>query len=122
MTLGFLQLCSDLRFHRRLMEAFEGTAGLRPDEYWIEARPGGAPAWRDNSRMSRIAYREGAEHMGWAGHGAGCRGFPGVDDAELRKRVEHAARSRAEEFPRANHYLLFVAEGDVEIVRVRSRT
>ena len=40
---GFLQLCSDLRFHRATMAAFEEATGLAEDGYWIEARPGGAP-------------------------------------------------------------------------------
>jgi hypothetical protein len=116
--LGFLQLCSDLRYHRKTMVAFEQATGLTPDEYWIEARPGGAPSWSDNTRIARHAYRQGATHMGWAGHGDRCLGFPGVSNADLRRKLGRTARARAEEFPKAAHYELFGEQGAVEVMRV----
>ena len=112
---GFLQLCADRRFHRATMEAFERVTGLAPEDYWIEARPGGAPSWADNTRAARLARRAGAGHMGWAAHGDGCGGFPGVGDAELREKLRRTARRRAEEFPRAAHYALFATAAGVEV-------
>lgn len=112
---GFLQLCSDLRYHRLVMEAFERATGLAPDGYWIEARPGGSPSWADNTRAARTAHRHGAVHMGWAAHGDGCLGLPGQSDAAIRAQLERVVRRRAEEFPAAAHYGLFGAGGEVEV-------
>ncbi|MDQ3822316.1 MAG: hypothetical protein M3321_03645 [Actinomycetota bacterium] len=118
-ALGVLQLCSDRRYHRLTMAAFERATGLRADEYWIEARPGGAPAYADTTRLARIAYREGARHMGWAAHGDGCRGFYGASDDELRARLQRAGRARSDDFRDAAHYVLFALRGDVEVTRIR---
>ncbi|HEY3185120.1 MAG TPA: hypothetical protein VGJ77_19930 [Gaiellaceae bacterium] len=119
MSLGFLQLCADLRFHRAVMEAFERETGLRPDEYWIEARSGGAPSWADNTATSRKAHRFGATVMGWSAHGAECRGFPGESDDAIRLRLDKAARRRAEEFPNVSHLVLFALPAGVEVTRLR---
>jgi len=113
---GFLQLCSDLRYHRVTMLAFEEATGLPTDRYWIEARPGGAPSWDDNTRASRLAHGLGAVHMGWAAHGDECLGFKGEASDRVRQRLESAVRKRAEEFPRATHYLLFGEAGEVEVI------
>jgi len=98
------------------MEAFEDLTGLEPDEYWIEARPGGAPSFADNTRIARFAYREGAAHMGWAAHGDHCVGFPGASNQEIRSKLPRTVRKRAEEFPRAHHYGFFGAVGEIEVV------
>ena len=116
--LGYLQLCAERRFHRRVMHAFEEAAGLAFDDYWIEARPGGAPSWSDNTRGARIAHRSGATHMGWAAHGDVCLGFPGKSNDELRQMLDKTSRARAGEFPRATHYLLFATEDGVEVERL----
>ena len=113
---GFLQLCSDRRFHMLTMEKFEEVTGLGPDEYWIEARPGGAPSWEDNTRVARLAYREGAAHMGWAAHGDRCYGFPGASNEQLGNKLLKTLRKRAEEFPKAHHYGLFGHGEQVESV------
>ena len=118
MSFGFLQLCADRRYHRKTMEAFERATGLQPHEYWIEARAGGAASWDDNTKTARYAAREGAVHMGWAGHGDGCGGFPGESDEELRGKLEQSARKRVEEFPAAEHWLLFGRGGEVEVARL----
>ena len=73
MELGYLQLCADRRFHYLTMTAFEEATGLEPEQYWIEARSGGAPAYADRTRAARFAYHEGASHFGWAAHGDVCR-------------------------------------------------
>jgi hypothetical protein len=117
--LGFLQLCAERRFHRAVMEAFERETDLRPDEYWIEARPGGAPSWSDNTKAARLAHRSGARFMGWAAHGDVCLGFPGATDETLRRSLLRAASRRAEEFPRCVHLALFALSGGVEVTRVR---
>jgi len=119
--LGFLQLCAERRFHRAVMEAFERETGLRPDEYWIEARPGGSPSWADNTKGSRLAHRGGARLMGWSAHGDVCLGFPDLDDATLRRRLHSVAARRAEEFPQAEHLALFALPGQVEVTRIRRR-
>jgi hypothetical protein len=115
---GFLQLCADRRYHRKTMTAFERVTGLKPDEYWIEARAGGAASWGDTTKASRFAYREGAAAMGWAGHGDRCAGFHGESNAELRRKLERTARKRAGDFPRARHFLLFGEGGEIEVVRL----
>jgi hypothetical protein len=114
---GFLQLCSDRRFHRATMHAFERATGLGPEDYYIEARPGGAPIYADRTKSGRLAYRDGAAHMGWAAHGDGCRGFPGEFDGDLLRKLERTVRRRAEDFPRAVHYVLFALEEGVEVRR-----
>ncbi len=116
---GFLQLCSDRRFHRATMDAFERATGLGPDDYYIEARPGGAPAFSDKTTAARLAYGDGAAHMGWMAHGDVCRGFYGESDDDLRRRLAEAARKRAADFPKAIHYMLFAREGEVSVERVR---
>lgn len=104
------------------MLAFEEVTGLAADEYWIEARPGGAPSWSENTKAARLAHREGARFMGWAAHGDACGGFPGVSNDEMRQKVERAMRSRAKEFPEAEHIAFFGHGGAVEIVaRTNSR-
>jgi hypothetical protein len=111
-----LQLCADRRFHRATMLEFERLTGLGAGDYWIEARAGGAPSWSDNTKTARYAYREGARHMGWAAHGDSCGGFPGVSNEEMRRKVERAMKSRAGEFPQAEHFALFAHAGGVEVV------
>ena len=113
---GFLQLCADRRFHLKVMEAFETLADLDPTEYWIEARAGGAPSWADNTKVGRLAYSEGAAHMGWAAHGDQCAGFPGESNEEMRTKLERIVRKRSSEFPRAAHYGLFAHGDTVEVV------
>jgi hypothetical protein len=98
------------------MREFERLAGLGEDDYWIEARAGGAPSWSDNTKTARFAYEHGARHMAWAAHGDQCGGFPGVSNDDMRRKVERSLKSRAEEFPEAQHYALFAHEGGVELV------
>jgi hypothetical protein len=119
-ALGFLQLCSERRYHRQTMLAFEQATGLAPDEYWIEARPGGTPSWSDNTKAARLARSEGAEYMGWAAHGDRCGGFPGASNLELARKLDGSARKRAAEFPGVTHLALFAAAGHVEVREVRS--
>ena len=116
---GFLQLCSDLRFHRATMLAFEEAAGLAPDAYWIEARPGGAPSWADNTRAGRLAHRGGAVYMGWAAHGDKCLGFPGEANERIADRLVKTLRKRAEEFPKATHFGFFAHAGGVHVLTPR---
>ena len=102
------------------MLAFEEATSLDADAYWIEARPGGAPSWTDNTKMARLAHREGAIHMGWAAHGDECRGFPGETNGAMLRKLERTARQRSDEFPHATHYLLFGEGGQVSVREVRS--
>jgi hypothetical protein len=113
---GFLQLCADRRFHRLTMLEFERVTGLGPGEYWIEARAGGAPSWSDNTKTARYAHEHGARFMGWAAHGDNCGGFPGVSNEEMRGKVERAMKSRADEFPQAEHFALFAHGAGVDVV------
>ena len=118
-TKGFLQLCSDRRYHLKVMEAFEDTAELDPEQYYIEARPGAA-SWPDTTRMGRVAYRRGATFMGWAGHGDRCLGFYGASNEELLRKLEQTVRKRMSDFPRAEHFLLFGVGGEVQVRRLGS--
>ena len=111
MELGYLQLCADRRFHHMTMAAFEDATGLEPEQYWIEARSGGAPVYADRTRAARFAYREGATHFGWAAHGDRCLGCPADSNAQMRRKLERTVRARMDDFPHAVHYELF-AEGD----------
>jgi hypothetical protein len=120
--LGFLQLCSDRRYHRKTMLAFEEATGLGPEEYWVEAKPGGAPVYADKTLAARKAYRDGAVHMGWAAHGDGCRGFYGASDDEMRHKLARTVRRRADDFPRAMHYELFGKAGEVTAVEAALRS
>lgn len=113
--LGFLQLCADRRYHRKTMLAFEQATGLRPDEYWVESRAGGAPSYTDTTRAARVAYREGATRMGWAAHGDRCWGFYGASNGEMRRKLVGTARSRVADFPRASHFVLFGEGGEVSV-------
>jgi hypothetical protein len=113
---GFLQLCSDLRFHRATMLAFEEATGLAAEAYWIEARPGGAPSWADNTRAARLGHRRGAVYMGWAAHGDECLGFPGEASERIADRLVKTLRKRAEEFPKATHFDFFADAGGVHVL------
>ena len=112
---GFLQLCSDRRYHVKVMEAFEDAADIESDQYYIEARPGGAPSWSDGTRIGRFAYKHGAGFMGWAAHGDRCLGFRGASNEQIRKKLEHIARKRRDDFPRARHFVIFGEGGEVEL-------
>jgi hypothetical protein len=98
------------------MLEFEGVTGLAEDGYWIEARPGGAPSWADNTRAARLAHRRGALFMGWAAHGDECLGFPGEPNQRIADRLMSTLRKRAEEFPRATHFGLFAHGEEVHII------
>jgi hypothetical protein len=113
--LGFLQLCGERLYHRKIMAAFEDATGLAPNEYWIEARPGGAAAYADKTIAARHAYKNGARIMGWAAHGEGCRGFPGASNEELRRKLRRAAQKRADDFPLVRHFQLFGEGGQVTV-------
>jgi hypothetical protein len=114
---GFLQLCSDLRFHRATMLAFEEATALAEDGYWIEARPGGAPSWADNTRAARLAHKRGAVFMGWAAHGDECLGFPDEPNDRIASRLLGTLNKRAAEFPRATHIGLFAHGEEVHLLR-----
>ena len=116
---GFLQLCSDRRFHRAVMTAFEEATGLGPTEYYIEARPGGAPVFADKTKSARLAYGDGAGHMGWMAHGDVCRGFSGETDEGMRRRLARTVEKRARDFRNAAHYAIFARDGEVSIERYR---
>jgi hypothetical protein len=118
-NLGFLQLCSERRFHRMVMEAFEEAAGLAPDGYWIEARPGGAPSWADNTRAARLSHRTGAFFLGGAAHGDNCLGFPGESNERLADRLVKTLNKRAEEFPKVTHFGFFAHGGEVHVLKPR---
>ena len=118
-TRGFLQLCSDLRFHRATMLTFEQATGLDADAYWIEARPGGAPSWADNTRAARLAHRRGAVYMGWAAHGDECLGFPREPNERIADRLMRTLRKRAEDFPHATHIGLFAHGEEVHVLTPR---
>ena len=111
---GFLQLCADRRYHRKAMAEFERVTNLAPDEYWIEATAGGPPAFGAATPTATYAYDNGATIMGWAAHGDGCGGFPGVDDEGMKAKLQAAAADRAIDFPTVEHWTLFGAGGEVE--------
>jgi hypothetical protein len=107
--LGYLQLCSDRRFHRATMTAFEESTGLAPTAYWVEAVVGGAPAYALRPRGAEYARSYGARLMGWAAHGDGCGAFPGADDARIRGMLEVTVARRRLEYPDAEHLVFFGA-------------
>jgi len=114
---GYLQLCSDLRFHRAIMLEFERVTGLAANGYWIEARPGGAPSWAENTRAARLALKNGAVFMGWAAHGDECLGFPGESNERIADKLVRTLRRRTEEFPRATHVGLFAYGDEVHVIQ-----
>ena len=111
MELGYLQLCADRRFHYLTMAAFEEATGLEPEQYWIEARSGGAPAYADRTRAARFAYREARSTSAGLPTATVPR-LPGrVERGRCGSKLERAVRARMDDFPRATHYELF-GEGD----------
>jgi hypothetical protein len=112
--LGFLQMCSDRRFHRRIMEEFEQTAGLAPDEYWIEVVVGGAAGQVVLTRAAEFARSKGATHMCWAAHGDECGGFPGQANDRVRGLLEHTVELRRGDFPDATHHAFFATTAGIE--------
>lgn len=116
--LGFLQLCADRRFHHAVMSAFEEATGLEPDEYWIEAGPGGSVGQPELTAVARLAHENGAAVMGWAAHGGQCLGFPDSSDSELRDALAESARARARDLPGCEHHMLFADEDGVHVRRV----
>ena len=56
--------------------------------------------------------------MGWAGHGDRCLGFKGASNDELRVKLEHVARKRREDFPKAAHFVIFGEGGEVQLKRL----
>jgi hypothetical protein len=115
---GFLQLCADRRYHRMTMDAFEAGTGLASDRYWIEVTAGGAPSFDAVTATAAYAYEMGARIMGWGAHGDGCGGFPGRSDDEMKAMLEAVARERAEDFPDAEHWMLFASGGRAEAGKV----
>ena len=89
------------------MEAFERATGLRPDEYWIEATPGGAPAFGTRTRASDVAHANGARVMGWAAHGERCGGFPDASDERMREMLLRAVERRRVDYPDSEHLTFF---------------
>jgi hypothetical protein len=112
--LGFLQLCSDRRFHRRIMESFEQASGLAPDEYWLEIVVGGAPGQGARTMAAEFARSKGARHMGWAAHGDECGGFPDTSNEQMREMLERTVERRRRDYQDATHYVFFATLGGVD--------
>ena len=106
---GFLQMCADRRFHTEVEEKFRAKTNLGRNDYWIEARAGGAPAIKDRTTAD-YAHNRGAKYMGWAAHGSTCGGFKEANDEEMRKKLEETIVERRKRYPDASHYRIFSVE------------
>lgn len=108
-------MCADRRFWPETIQAFEKATGLSANnqEYWIEARAGGAPGLPDPS-TANYAYNHGANIMGWAAHGDTCGGFPGVDNAAMEQKLNDALAEKPTKYPEAKHFGFFATTKGVK--------
>jgi hypothetical protein len=110
---GFLQLCADRRFHRRIQEEFKKDANLTSrEDYWIHADAGGTPKMGRQRVTPNYCYiTKGVRLMGWSAHGANCGGFgDGVEDVTIRRALCRTMRRKVREYPKAKHFIYFVTE------------
>lgn len=110
-------MCADRRFHSKVEEEFRHLTGLLATEYWIEATAGGAPAV-ENPKTADYAHAHGARIMGWAAHGSGCGGFPGVSDEEIREKLAKVIEERKTRYPDATHFRIFSTDEETNVEKV----
>jgi hypothetical protein len=123
-TLGYLQLCMERRYHRRVQGVFETMTGLTSEQYWIHSDAGGAPKMEPEENRAAYAYANGARKMGWSAHGAGCGGFKppfhphAAGDDEIHAALTATLLKKLYLYPKAEHYSIFAttdASGNVRI-------
>lgn len=102
-------MCADCRFHAEVERKFREATGFSETDYWIEATAGGSPAVGD-TKTADYAYAHGAKKMGWAAHGSGCGGFPGVNDEVIRGKLDEVIEDRIKRYSDAAHYRIFSVE------------
>lgn len=107
--LGIVTMCADKRFHRLAEEKFRELSGLTSEQYWICATAGGSQAIGEQSAFSTpdYAYTHGARHMGWAGHGDSCGGYPNVSTKEMEEKLDAVITLMQQRYPKAAHYRIF---------------
>lgn len=110
-------MCADRRFHTAIEKTFREATGLSETGYWIEATAGGAPAISD-FKTADYAYAHGVRIMGWAAHGSSCGGFPGVNNEDMRKKLETAVDQRKLRYPDVAHFKIFSTETETIIDKV----
>ncbi|MGE0789805.1 MAG: hypothetical protein AB7S26_29300 [Sandaracinaceae bacterium] len=125
-TLGYLQLCMERRYHKKVQTVFGEMSGLKPTEYWIHSDAGGAPKMEAEENRAAYAYENGARKMGWSAHGAGCGGFKPpfhpheASDDEIHSALTATLFKKLYLYPEAEHYSVFVTtvgDGRVRVYR-----
>jgi hypothetical protein len=118
-TLGYLGMCMDRRFVEATRQAFQEKTGLGDTDFWQESWPGGAAVAHDQLGEN-YAYHHGARILGWQAHGDRCGGQPGISNEEIQQRLDAVIAQKAEKFPVATHFRIFVTEGVVSIREITS--
>lgn len=86
-TTGVLRRCMDLRFGDIQRLAFMKATGLKYNEFYDLAYPGGA-ALPDPTGGFDLVLGHGVKVVGMAAHGEKCAGQPGISDDEIVNRLE----------------------------------
>jgi hypothetical protein len=114
--LGYLRKCMDWRFGWATRAAFEKSAGLGPNDYWVESYPGGSALPVDEKGI-QYAVSHGAAIFGWQAHGDHCGGQPDVADSEIQRRLDEQISIYKARFP-GRHFRIFITEEGVDIKEV----
>jgi len=109
----------DRRFVEATRQAFQEKTGLGDTDFWQESWPGGAAVAHDQLGEN-YAYHHGARILGWQAHGDRCGGQPGISNEEIQQRLDAVIAQKAEKFPVATHFRIFVTEGVVSIREITS--
>ena len=123
-ALGFLQLCADRRFHKRIQEAFEEDAELTSrEDYWIHADAGGTPKMECQRITPDYCYiNKEVRLMGWSAHGAGCGGFgEEVPDEVIMRELCATMQRNVRKYALAKHFIYFVTVRNRETVIYRMK-
>jgi len=114
--LGYLRSCMDRRYVHEARTVFEKMTGLGVTEYWHESYPGGSALPTDETG-ERYASEHGVSVWGWAAHGSGCGGQPGVSDEEIGKRLAEVVSEKKKMYS-GDHYKIFSTELRTTIEKV----
>lgn len=115
-NLGYLESCMDRRFLADTREAFEKATDLGANDYWHQAFPGGAAVGTEPTGLN-YAVAHGADTFGWQAHLDGCGGQPGVEDAEIRARLQTRVNELQAQYP-GRHFMIVASNSGIEINEV----
>jgi len=114
--LGYLRSCMDRRFMDEVRMVFEEKTGLSATQYWHESYPGGSALPTDETGEQYVS-KHGVSVWGWAAHGSGCGGQPGVSDGEITVRLTEVINQKKEKYP-GDHYKIFSTDAGTTIEKI----